>query len=71
MALPRPARSEPRARFGREGLPLYAEHAADHLAPSRIDTLEIKRHVLDAIRDAWVLPDDDDEAEGGEDIFDV
>jgi len=61
----------PELWFGQEPLRLYAEHAGRALGWSRIDPLEIKRHVLDAIRDAWVLPDDDDEAEGGEDIFDV
>ena len=71
MALARPARSEPRALVRSRRPPLYAEHAADHLAPSRIDALEIKRLVIDAIRATWPLPDDDDEAEDGEDIFAV
>lgn len=66
-----PRGASPELWFGREGLPLYAEHAADHLAPSRIDALEIKRLVIDAIRATWPLPDDDDEAEDGEDIFAV
>ena len=66
-----PRGASPELWFGREGLPLYAEHAADHLAPSRIDALEIKRLVIDAIRATWPLPDDDDEAEEGEDIFAV
>lgn len=66
-----PRGASPELWFGREGLPLYAEHAGEHLAPSRIDALEIKRHVIDAIRATWPLPDDDDEAEDGEDIFAV
>ena len=66
-----PRGASPELWFGREGLPLYAEHAADHLAPSRIDAQEIKRLVIDAIRATWPLPDDDDEAEEGEDIFAV
>lgn len=61
----------PELWFGSEDLHLYAEHAGDALGWSRLDPLEIKRHVLDAVRNAWVLPDDDDEADGDEDIFDV
>lgn len=66
-----PRGASPELWFGRDGLSLYAEHAADHLAPSRIDALKIKRLVIDAIRATWPLPDDDDEAEEGEDIFAV
>ncbi|MEM9799683.1 MAG: DUF6687 family protein [Planctomycetota bacterium] len=65
------AGASPELWFGSESLPLYAEHAGAALAPSRLDAEEIKRVVLDAIRDAWELPDDDDEAEDGEDIFAV
>jgi hypothetical protein len=61
----------PELWFGTEHLPLYAEHAGQALGWSQLEPLEIKRHVLDAVRDAWVLPDDDDEADGEEDIFDV
>lgn len=61
----------PELWFGTEGLPLYAEHAGSVLRPSGIPTLEIKRVVLEAIRTSWELPDDDDEAESGEDIFAV
>lgn len=63
--------ASPELWFGAPTLRLYAEHAGPALGWSRIDPLEVKRHVLDAIRDAWVLPDDDDEADGDEDIFDV
>ncbi len=61
----------PELWFGDEHLHLYAEHAGKALGWSRLDPLEIKRHVIDAVRDAWELPDDDDEADGDEDIFDV
>ena len=63
--------ASPELWFGRAGLPLFAEHAGDHLAPSRLDAVTVKAVVLDAIRDSWELPDDDDEAEEGEDIFAV
>ncbi|MEM6567611.1 MAG: DUF6687 family protein [Planctomycetota bacterium] len=66
-----PAGASPELWFGTDDLPLYAEHAGAALVPSRIDANEIKRVVLDAVRDAWVLPDDDDEADDGEDIFAV
>lgn len=61
----------PELWFGGEHLHLYAEHAGKALGWSHLDPLEIKRHVIDAVRDAWVLPDDDDEADDDEDIFDV
>lgn len=61
----------PEVWFGKPDLPLYTEHAGPWLAPSQLDPTVIKKHVTDAIRDAWVLPDDDDEAEDGEDIFAV
>ena len=63
--------ASPELWFGTEGLPLYAEHAGSALYPSGIPALEIKRMVLDAIRDAWELPDDDEVAESDEDIFAV
>lgn len=63
--------ASPELWFGRPGLPLFAEHAAPLLAPSRLEAVAIKAVVLDAIRDSWALPDDDDEAEDGEDIFAV
>ncbi|MEM9381725.1 MAG: DUF6687 family protein [Planctomycetota bacterium] len=66
-----PTGASPELWFGADELPLYAEHAGAALAPSRIEANEIKRMVLDAVRDAWVLPDDDDEADDGEDIFAV
>lgn len=66
-----PRGASPELWFGTEGLPLYAEHAAEFLRPSAIDLNEIKRHVIDAVRATWPLPDDDDEAEDGEDIFAV
>lgn len=65
------AGATPELWFGNEHLPLYAEHAGKALGWSQLDPLEIKRHVLDAVREAWVLPDDDDEADDGEDIFNV
>lgn len=65
------AGATPELWFGNEHLHLYAEHAGKALGWSRLEPLEIKRHVLDAVRDAWVLPDDDDEAADDEDIFDV
>lgn len=65
------AGATPELWFGGEHLPLYAEHAGKALGWSSLDPLEIKRHVLDAVREAWVLPDDDDEADDGEDIFAV
>ncbi|MEL6428800.1 MAG: DUF6687 family protein [Planctomycetota bacterium] len=61
----------PELWFGTEGLPLFPERAGAHLAPSRLDPIAIKAHVLDAVRATWTLPDDDDEAEDGEDIFAV
>ncbi|MEL6716476.1 MAG: DUF6687 family protein, partial [Planctomycetota bacterium] len=61
----------PELWFGTAGMPLFPERAGEHLAPSRLDPIEIKAHVLDAVRATWTLPDDDDEAEDGEDIFAV
>lgn len=66
-----PAGGSPELWFGREDLPLYADFAGRALATSRLDPLEVKRRVLDAIRATWPLPHDDDEAEEGEDIFAV
>ncbi|MFT5731777.1 MAG: hypothetical protein ACJA2W_002237 [Planctomycetota bacterium] len=66
-----PNGASPELWFGKEGLPLYAEHAGDSLAPSRLTPEEIKAFCIDAVRDTWPLPDDDDEAQNGEDIFAV
>lgn len=63
--------ASPELWFGEPSLPLYAEHAAPFLRPSAIPLLDIRKTVTDAIRDAWVLPDDDDEADEDEDIFAV
>ncbi len=61
----------PELWFGRDEHPLYAEHAGAALGHSSLDPEAIKRGVLDAVRDAWELPNDDDEPEDGEDIFAV
>lgn len=66
-----PRGATPELWFGTPDLPLYVEHAGEALRPSAIPHLEIKREVIDAIRATWPLPDDDDEAEDGEDIFAV
>jgi len=63
--------ASPELWFGRPGLPLFTEHAAPFLALSRLDAMDVKAVLIDAIRDSWALPDDDDEAEEGEDIFAV
>lgn len=63
--------ASPELWFGGPDLPLYAEHAGPFLRPSAIPLLDIRKAVTDAIRDAWILPDDDDEADEDEDIFAV
>jgi len=66
-----PAGASPELWFGLEGLPLSVEHAGPWLAPSHIDPNDIKRVIIDAVRDAWVVPHDDEEADEDEDIFAV
>lgn len=66
-----PAGASPELWFGLEGLPLSVEHAGPWLAPSHIGPNDIKRVIIDAVRDAWVVPHDDEEADEGEDIFAV
>ncbi|MEM8711800.1 MAG: DUF6687 family protein [Planctomycetota bacterium] len=63
--------ASPELWFGREGLPLYDEHASPFLEPSQLSAEAIKAACIDAVRDTWPLPDDDDEADDDEDIFDV
>ncbi len=65
------AGASPELWYGRPGLPLYGEHAAPWLAPSRLSAEVIKAAVLDAVRATWPVPSDDDEALDGEDIFAV
>ncbi len=66
-----PNGASPELWFGAEGLPLYAEHAGAFLGLSRLTPEEIKAFCIDAVRDTWPLPDDDDEADDDEDIFAV
>lgn len=63
--------ASPELWYGRAGLPLYGEHAARWLAPSALGAEAIKAVVLDAVRDCWPVPDDDDVAAPGEDVFAV
>ncbi|QDV06548.1 hypothetical protein Poly30_20580 [Planctomycetes bacterium Poly30] len=63
--------ASPELWFGKEGLPLYAEHAGEFLGKSRLTPEEIKGFCIDAVRDTWPLPHDDDEADEDEDIFAV
>lgn len=56
-----PTGASPELWFGRAGLPLYAEHAGEFLAASRVDPLAIKREVLEALRRVFVFPDEEDE----------
>jgi hypothetical protein len=53
--------ASPELWFGRAGLAHYAEHAGAHLARSGLGPLAIKGRVLDALRAAWVFPDEDAE----------
>lgn len=66
-----PSGASPELWFGKAGLPLYAEHAAEFLGESRLSPETVKALCIDAVRDAWPLPDDDDEADDDEDIFAV
>ena len=66
-----PRGASPELWFGQAGLPLYAEHATAFLGESQLSCEEVKAMCIDAVRDTWPLPDDDDEAEGDEDIFAV
>jgi hypothetical protein len=63
--------ASPELWFGTEGLPLYAEHAAEHLGVSSLSPENVKAMCIDAVRATWPLPDDDDEADDDEDIFAV
>ena len=66
-----PRSASPELWFGHPDMSLYAEHAGEFLIPSAIPMLTIRKAVTDAIRDTWVLPDDDEEADEDEDIFAV
>ncbi len=66
-----PRSASPELWFGQPELPLYAEHGGHYLGQSATPLLDIRKAITDAIRDAWVLPDDDDEADDDEDIFAV
>lgn len=48
----------PELWFGADGVPFFAERNR-HLTGSRLDVATIKREVVDAIRAAWVFPDDE------------
>lgn len=63
--------ASPELWFGAPDLSLYVEHAAAHLGRSRLAAGAIKSAVLDAVRAAFRLPDDDDVAAPGEDVFAV
>ncbi len=63
--------ASPELWFGTDGLPLYAEHAAEHLGESQLSPEQVKAMCIDAVRATWPLPDDDDEAGDDEDIFAV
>ena len=56
--------ASPELWFGTAGLANYSEHAAPHLAPSRIDPLLLKNTVVDAVRATWVFSDDPDDDDG-------
>jgi hypothetical protein len=56
----------PELWYGREGAPLYGEHASAYLAPSAQDPLAIKAHVLDALRAAWSFSQADEDDEQGD-----
>ena len=50
--------ASPELWFGRDGLPSFPEHAGEFLATSRLAPTAVKAAVLDALRDALVLPED-------------
>lgn len=54
------AGASPELWFGTAGLASYAEHAGEHLAPSALPPAAIKAAVVDALRAAWVFPEDED-----------
>ncbi|MCP3914879.1 MAG: hypothetical protein GY711_04870 [bacterium] len=53
--------ASPELWFGTDGLPLYAEHAATHLAPSALDVQVVKREVVDALRATWIFPTEEED----------
>lgn len=53
--------ASPELWFGHPREDLYPEHGGPSLAPSRLDPLEIKREVLEALRAVFVFPDDDED----------
>ena len=53
--------ASPELWFGLEGLPDYVEHAGPWLAPSSINPTRIKSLVVDAVRAAWVWPEEQEE----------
>ena len=57
--------ASPELWHGTAGLANYSEHAAPHLAPSRIDPRLLKNTVVDAVRATWVFSDDPDDDDGG------
>ena len=63
--------ASPELWFGQADLPLYAEHADEFLGESKLSCEDVKAMCIDAVRAAWPLPDDDDEADDDEDIFAV
>lgn len=52
------ASPSPELWFGSDGVPFFGERNTK-LAPSRLDALVVKREVVEALRAAWIFPDDE------------
>lgn len=50
--------ASPELWFGKAELPSFPTHASSHLAFSRLEATEVRRHVLDALRATWVFPEE-------------
>ena len=54
-----PSGASPELWFGREEFPSFSEHAEVVLMRSALDSTRVKAAVVDALRSAWVFPDED------------